>query len=130
MFGNSARAINMYQNTRKVSVLTQTKAQLVVTVYDELLIALGATVDLIHQGRKDAASLSIDRCHDLIEKGLMSCLDTQGNAVGTNLALMYTYWTQELTKANLYQNDARVLEVKEQATELRDTWKTLVDQGY
>lgn len=130
MFGNAAHAINMYQNTRKSSILTQSKAQLVVTVYDELLVALDATVDLIHQGRKDSAALSIDRCQDLIQKGLLNYLDTQGNEVGANLALMYTYWCQELAKANLHQNDARVLEVKEQVADLRDAWKQLVAQGY
>lgn len=130
MFGNTARAISMYQDTRKSSVLSQTKAQLVVTLYEELLVSLGAAVDLIHQGRKDAASLAIDRSQDLIQKGLLNYLDTQNNEVGTNLALLYTYWCQELTKANLYQNDARVLEVKEQVGELKDTWKVLVAQGY
>ncbi len=80
--------------------------------------------DIAEKGRAIAHAVRI------LEEGLVAPLDMQaGGSIASNLRDLYDYMVQQLTRANLYNNDAPLAECSRLVETVRSGWDAIKDQA-
>ena len=99
--------------------------ELIVLIYDRTLDHLKVARLAIENGGNGIEPFT--KAHDLINQGLLACLDyDQGKDVAQNLKMIYEWSLKEILSARLSRSIAKVDNVVKILTELRDGWMQLL----
>ncbi|HET9030485.1 MAG TPA: flagellar export chaperone FliS [Candidatus Aquilonibacter sp.] len=118
------------QKYLETSIATASKEDLIVKIFDVLIIAAQQAFDKLTNDRDDItgihkALLRAQRACSL----LMGSLDMEvGGELSKNLFRVYEFWHHELVMANMQKDPARVERLLPYFRDYRDTWNTAVSQ--
>jgi flagellar secretion chaperone FliS len=121
---------NNEQTYLETSILTAAPEDLIVKIFDVLIIAAQQAYDKLMNERDD-----IEGIHKALLRAqractvLMSSLNMEiGGELSENLLRVYGFWHRELVMANMRKDPAHVERVLGYAREYRETWNTAVTQ--
>ena len=121
---------NNEQTYLETSILTAAPEDLIVKIFDVLIIAAQQAHEKLMNERDD-----IEGIHKALLRAqractvLMSSLNMEiGGELSTNLLRVYGFWHRELVMANMRKDPERVARVLGYARDYRDTWNTAVTQ--
>jgi flagellar secretion chaperone FliS len=117
---------------RQVEVLSASPAQLVVIVYDYLLVQLCRAVRGVETKDIELRSDAMSRCNAAVTE-LLSGLDTErGGAIGKQLESLYMFYLGEflsIGRKNDLKNDLKLLNsIRAQVTELRTAFAEIASR--
>ncbi len=121
----NARAARAYaENEADSSVASYEPGQLVVLVYERVIDHLKIGKSALQGG--DYGVESFAKANDLIQKGLLACLDASaGEEIAMNLGAIYEWSLREIVKARLDRSPEKVQEVIDVLTPLYEAWLSL-----
>lgn len=105
------------------NVLSSNKIDLVVLVYDRIILELTKTVDCIEKNDILGKAGAVSKTLQIIEIGLLSYLDLSHGEVAKNLESFYLSSIFGITQANLKNDVKRFNQIKESFVNLREAWK-------
>jgi flagellar protein FliS len=118
------------QSYVETAILTASPEDLIIKIFDILVIACSQAHDKLMNDRND-----IEGIHKALLRAqractvLMSSLNMEiGGELSQNLLKVYGFWHRELVMANLRKDPVRVERVLGWAREYRGTWGTAVSQ--
>jgi flagellar protein FliS len=114
-----ASARNAYVND---SVTTMSPGQMIVALYDRMLLDLERATAAIGEHDVFGAHSAIVHAQDIIDE-LLVTLDVKTWAGGASLAALYRHIKDELVAANVDKDVAPLLTCKELLIPLRDAWR-------
>lgn len=107
---------------RQQSILTATRGQLVVTLYDGCLRFLRQAAHALRDGKHVEAGVRLGRAEAIVDE-LLATLDMeQGGVVASRLQGIYVFCTRMLIEARAERDPAKVDAVADLLAELRDAW--------
>ena len=118
------------QKYLETSIATASKEDLIVKIFDVLIIAAQQAHDKLTTDRDDItgihkALLRAQRACSL----LMGSLDMEiGGELSKNLFRVYEFWHHELVMANMQKDATRVSRLLPHFKDYRETWNTAVGQ--
>ena len=118
------------QKYLETSIATASKEDLIVKIFDVLIIAGQQSLEKLTNDRDDItgihrALLRAQRACSL----LMGSLDMDmGGELSTNLFRVYEFWHHELVMANMQKDPTRVERLLPYFKDYRETWNTAVAQ--
>ncbi|HTX02452.1 MAG TPA: flagellar export chaperone FliS [Candidatus Acidoferrales bacterium] len=114
----------------ETSLTTAPKEELILRVYDALIMFARQAVDRLYNDPGDIQSV-----HNLLLRSqracieLISALDFEiGGELATNLNLVYAYWHRELVRANMEQDPTRVEKILPDVMDYRKTWADAIKE--
>ena len=121
----SARAAKAYAtNQTHTGVNSSDPGQLVVLVYERVFDHLKLAKNALEVG--DYGVEPFTKAHDLIQQGLLACLDYKtGGDVAQSLSAIYEWSLREILNARLTKSPAKVQEVLDVLAPLYDAWLAL-----
>lgn len=121
----SARAAKAYAtNQTHTGVNSADPGQLVVLVYERTFDHLKLAKNALEAGEYGVESFT--KAHDLIQQGLLACLDYQsGGEVAQSLGAIYEWSLNEILSARLTKSPEKVQGVLDVLTPLYDAWLAL-----
>lgn len=118
------------QTYLETSILTASPEDLIVKIFDVLIIACKQAHEKLMNERED-----IEGIHKALLRGqractvLMGALNMEiGGELSENLLKVYGFWHRELVMANMRKDPERVERVLGWAREYRETWGAAVSQ--
>ena len=124
------RKNNEQQTYLETSILTAAPEDLIVKIFDVLIIAAQQAHEKLLNERDD-----IEGIHKALLRAqractvLMSSLNMEiGGELSENLLKVYGFWHRELVMANMRKDPTRVERILGYAREYRDTWNVAVTQ--
>jgi len=109
------------------AVMSASKQQLVVMLFDGALSALIRARLFMQDGNIEGKGNSISKAINIIEAGLKEGLtENRGDELADNLLDLYNYMTRRLLHANLNNDVAAVEEVEGLLRNIADAWKEVV----
>ncbi|MBV8639536.1 MAG: flagellar export chaperone FliS [Candidatus Eremiobacteraeota bacterium] len=118
------------QKYLETSIATASKEDLIVKIFDVLIIAAQQAFEKLTSDRDDItgihkALLRAQRACSL----LMGSLDMEiGGELSKNLFRVYEFWHHELVMANMQKDASRLERLLPYFRDYRDTWNTAVGQ--
>ena len=124
----SLKAAKAYANNDvHGGVVDSNPAQLVVLVFERALDHLKLGKVALEQD--DYGVDNFVRVNDLIQKGLLACLDySQGEDIAQNLAAIYEWSLREIIKGRVERDPTKIQEVIDVLTPLYEGWLALADK--
>ena len=121
----SARAAKAYGATQDhTGVSASDPAQLIVMVYERLFDHLRA--GKVGMANGDYAIESFTKAHDLIQQGLLACLDRQaGGEIAESLSAIYEWALREIVEARTTKAPEKIENVIAVLTPLYEGWLSL-----
>ncbi len=121
----SARAAKMYaENNTHTSVTSADSGQIIVLVYERIFDHLKVGKLALENGQY--AIESFTKAHDLIQQGLLACLDYEaGVDVAQNLGAIYEWSLREIIAARTDRSAQRIQEVMDVLQPLYEAWIAL-----
>ena len=121
-----ARAANAYASTQvQTGVASSSPGNLIILVYERLFDHLKMGKHAMEQG--NYAVESFTKAHDLIQQGLLACLDFQeGGEISQSLAAVYEWSLREIVSARASKSPEKVQAVIDVLTPLYEAWLELV----
>jgi flagellar protein FliS len=111
---------------REREVLTASPAQLVVIVYDHLLVNL-RRARMAHDARNNEVRVeSIAKAREAISELLVTLDVERGGEMAQGLRSLYAFVLSELVDAGMRHDAARLDRITKMVSELRDAFATLV----
>ena len=114
------------QNPREAylaaSVTTASPGQLLVMLYERLVLDLHRATDALRSGEPAQASAPLLHAQDIVLE-LVSSLRVDAWDGGPGLAALYDFLYRELVRANIQKDLAAAEFCLETASVLRDTWR-------
>lgn len=114
----------------ETSLSTAPKEELILRVYDALIMLARQAVDRLYNDPGD-----IQTIHNLLIRSqkacveLISSLDFEiGGDLANNLNLVYAYWHRELVRANMEQDPTRVEKILPDIVDYRQTWAQAIKE--
>lgn len=111
-----------FQQYKEHSIDTMTPAELLLTLYDELVKRLTRAELALGQQQFELFEQSVDRSAEII-RYLNDTLDRQ-YPISANLAQLYEYFDYELIRIKIGRNRTELERVKKMVSELRDSFRT------
>lgn len=118
------------QRYLETSIATASKEDLILKIFDALIVAAQQGLDKLQNDRND-----IEGIHKALLRAqracclLMGALDMElGGELATNLFRVYEFWHHELVMANMQKDAGRVLHVLAYFKEYRATWGQAIAQ--
>lgn len=122
MISKSARAYAA--NDTLTGVNGSDPGQLIVLVYERTFDHLKLAKKALESGEYGIEPFT--KAHDLIQQGLLACLDYQiGGDVAQSLGAIYEWSLREILNARLTKSPEKVQEVLDVLTPLYDAWLAL-----
>ena len=120
-----SRAARAYASTQShTGVEASDPGQLIVMVYERIFDHL--KVGKLAMERGEPAIEPFTKAHDLIQQGLLACLDYEtGGEVALSLGAVYEWALRELLSARLNKSPQKVQEILDVMTPLYDAWLAL-----
>ena len=121
----NARAAKMYaENNTHTSVISADSGQIIVLIYERIFDHLKVGKQGLENGQY--AIESFTKAHDLIQQGLLACLDYEaGVEVAQNLGAIYEWSLREIIAARTDRSAQRIQGVIEVLQPLYEAWITL-----
>ncbi|MCM0028118.1 MAG: flagellar export chaperone FliS [Polynucleobacter sp.] len=121
----NTRAAKMYaENNTHTSVVSADSGQLIVLVYERIFDHLKLAKLALENGQY--AIEPFTKAHDLMQQGLLACLDYQnGGDVAQSLGAVYEWALREILNARLTKSPAKVQEVLDVLAPLYEAWLAL-----
>ena len=121
----STRAAKMYaENSTHTSVISADSGQIIVLVYERIFDHLKVGKLALENGQY--AIESFTKAHDLIQQGLLACLDYEaGVDVAQNLGAIYEWSLREIIAARTDRSAQRIQEVMDVLQPLYEAWIAL-----
>lgn len=121
----SARAAKMYaDNNMHTSVTSADSGQMVVLVYERILDHLKVGKQAVENGQY--AIESFTKAHDLIQQGLLACLDFEAGAdVAQNLGAIYEWSLREIIAARTLRSPEKIQSIIDVLFPLYEAWLSL-----
>jgi flagellar protein FliS len=107
---------------RETEVLTATPGQLVVLLYDHLLLSLRRARAAMDARDIDAQGVSLEKGRDVLTELLVTLDRDRGGEVAANLAALYSFLLGELVQVGIRADGARLDRVTRMIGELRDAF--------
>lgn len=121
----SAKAAKIYaSNDVHGGVVDSDPAQLVALIFERILDHLKLGARALEQ--EDYGVEHFAKANDLIQKGLLACLDySQGEEIAQNLAAIYDWALREIIKGRVEKNPQVIQDVIAVLTPLYEGWTGL-----
>jgi flagellar protein FliS len=121
----SARAALRYaSNDVETGVHSSNSQELIVLIYERLFDHLKIGKKELEAGRYGIESFT--KATELIQQGLLACLDYKGGAeVAQNLGAIYEWSLRELINARVTKSPEKIQEVLDVLTPLYEAWISL-----
>ena len=121
----SSRAAKMYaENNTHTSVVSADSGQLIVLVYERVFDHLKLARNALEVG--DYGIEPFTKAHDLIQQGLLACLDYEnGGDVAQSLGAVYEWSLREILNARLAKSPEKVQDVLDVLAPLYEAWLAL-----
>lgn len=116
-----------YQNYIRQEVEGATKGKLVLLLYDGAIKFMRLAVLAIEEGKVPDAHNNIMKAQNIIYE-LMSSLNMDAGEISQNLLRLYDFMIWSLIEANKSKDKTKVESVVSIMTELREAWKSVVEQ--
>jgi flagellar protein FliS len=110
---------------RETEVLTATPGQLVVLLYDHLLVSLRRARAAMDAGDADLQSETLEKGRSVLTELLVTLDRERGGEVAENLAALYSFLLGELVQVGVRADGARLDRVTHMIAELRDAFAQL-----
>jgi len=114
----------------ETSLTTAPKEELILRVYDALIMFARQAVDRLYNDPGD-----IQTIHNLLLRSQRACVELIsalnfeiGGELATNLNLVYAFWHRELVRANMEQNPSRVERILPDIIDYRKTWADAIKE--
>ena len=107
---------------RETEVLTATPGQLVVLLYDHLLVSLRRARAAMEARDAEAAGESLEKSRTVLTELLVTLDRERGGEVAANLAALYAFLLGELVQVGVRNDLARLDRVTHMLGELRDAF--------
>ena len=125
-----SRAARAYKNTHvQTGVTAADSNDLIIMIYERLF-------DNLKKGKKELTDGSyaiepLSAAHDLIQKGLLACLDYKlGGEIAINLSLVYEWAMRNLIAARIEKSPTKIQEIIDVLTPLYEGWLSInIDQS-
>lgn len=111
---------NLIKQYQEQSILTMSRGELLVKLYDELLKNLRYASMLLGQKQTEAAKKCTSKAKDIINY-LFAILDDK-YSISANLKQIYGHFLAQIIKANVSGEPANLDEIIPTVQELRDAW--------
>lgn len=111
-------------------VESSSKLDLVVLVYDRIILELSKIVEAIQRKDIQSKAESVSKVNQLIELGLLEYLDLSKGEVAENLQLFYTSTIVSMTDANIKNNIESFEKIQNSFIILREAWKELTSKQF
>ena len=120
-----ARAANAYANTQvQTGVASSSPGTLIVLVYERLFDHLN--MGKLAMERGEFGMDSFTKAHDLIQQGLLACLDfEEGGEIAQSLAAVYEWSLREIISARTNKSPEKIQGVIEVLQPLYEAWLQL-----
>lgn len=127
MVSKSARA---YAATEAFTgVNASDPGQLIVLVYQRIFDHLNMGKKALEEGQYGIESFT--KAHDLIQQGLLACLDYEtGGEVAQSLGAVYEWSLRELVAARTTKSPERIQEIIDVLTPLYEAWSALAPKEF
>jgi flagellar protein FliS len=109
------------------SVATAPPAQLLVMLYDRLVLDLMIAAQALEAGDRTTGSGRLYHAQEILME-LRATLDTSAWSGGPGLAALYSYMINELVQCSITADRQRVETVQNFAEQLRDAWREAATQ--
>jgi len=114
-------ALAYAHNDADTAVASFGSTQLIVLVYDRVLDHLRVAKFSMENGGDGIEAFN--KAHDLIQQGLLACLDHErGAGIAENLNLVYEWSLREILAVRLDRNFERLNQVMDILADLREAW--------
>ncbi|GAA1648127.1 flagellar export chaperone FliS [Georgenia ruanii] len=113
---------------RAEAVSTATPAQLLIMLYDRLVLDLDRAVEALKEEDRPAANDQLTHAQEIIHE-LRSSLDVSAWEGARGLMDLYGYLLTELVGANIARDIARVRACRDLVAPLRDAWHEAASQA-
>jgi len=125
-----ARAANAYASTQiQTGVSSSTPGDLIVLVYERVFDHL--KVGKLAMERGEHGMESFIKAHDLIQQGLLACLDFNvGGEIAQSLGAVYEWSLREIISARASKSPEKIQEVIDVLTPLYDGWLELAPKEH
>jgi flagellar protein FliS len=111
-------------NNVETGVSAADSSQLIVLVYERLFDHLKIGKKELESGRYGIESFT--KAHDLIQQGLVACLDYRdGGDIAHSLSAIYDWSLREILSARINRSPERIQEVLDVLTPLYEAWLAL-----
>src|SRR5579872_7617045 len=114
----------------ETSLTTAPKEELILRVYDALIMLARQAVDRLYNDPGD-----IQTIHNLLLRSQRACVELInalnfdiGGELATNLNLVYAFWHRELVRANMEQDPTRVEKILPDIVDYRKTWAEAIKE--
>ena len=120
-----ARAAKAYANTQvHTGVASSSPGSLIILVYERVFDHLKTGKLALEQG--DYAIESFTKAHDLIQQGLLACLDfEEGGEISQSLEAVYEWSLREIISARASKSAEKIQGVIDVLTPLYEAWLEL-----
>ncbi len=117
-------AVAYASNAAETGVASAEAGQLIVLVYERIFDHLKVAKKALEDGGYGVESFT--KAHDLIQQGLLACLDYKdGGEVAQNLSAIYEWSLREILSARLSKSPQKVQIVIDTLTPLYEAWVAL-----
>jgi flagellar protein FliS len=114
----------------ETSLTTAPKEELILRVYDALIMFARQAIDRLYNDPGDIATI-----HNLLLRSQRACIELInalnfeiGGELAQNLNLIYAHWHRELVRANMQQDVTRVEKILPDIIEYRKTWAEAIKE--
>ena len=121
----NTRAAKMYaENNTHTSVFSADSGQIIILVYDRIFDHLKVAKLALENGQY--AIEPFTKAHDLIQQGLLACLDYEnGGDVAQSLGAVYEWALREILNARLAKSAEKVQDVLDVLAPIYEAWLAL-----
>lgn len=125
----SLRTVNAYtRQATATRVAAANPHELIAMLFEGLDQSLLAAQGALERGDIPAKAAAISKAVQLLDEGLKAALDPKGGELSERLGALYDYCIRRLTEANLYNDRARIEEVRRLITPVADAWNQIRPQ--
>ena len=121
----NVRAAKLYANNdAETGVNSLSSGQLIVLIYERVFDNLKLGKHALENGQHGVEAFT--KAHDLIQQGLLACLDFKAGAeVAQNLGAIYEWSLREIINARVSHSPEKVQEILNVLTPLYEAWISL-----
>ncbi len=117
--------MNAFEAYKETSVITQSKGNIVVMLYDGAIKFLKLAIKELEADNYEAKGKYINKARAIINE-LDAVLDMEaGGEIAMNLRKMYLFMNQQLIEANTEKDPQKIREVIKLMEELNQGWKAI-----
>lgn len=107
---------------REMEVLAATPGQLVVIVYDQLLVSLRRARLALDGGTAELRGATLERCRAILTELLVTLDHDRGAGIARELSGLYTFFLAELVDVGTHRDARRLDRITAMVGELRDAF--------